>query len=644
MKRRFLLFALLGFLLSLTSGATLHAQDGLNLPTELYILLNSGVVQRYGLGAAGVVDITPEDDFVIDFAIAPDNDLIAYRTDAELKLLRMSTEEQTPLDPNAGDPPIRGQGVTMAWTPFGDALAYTVSYGVRVMFDNGSAQPIFADIQVSPALHLEWSPGGRYLAVEVEEHIWWIYRHDSTTMTLTSALTSSYGIAWRDDNLMLFAPETGGLIQMDLANGNQQIVVRDTGTLYRLPYVLSDGSIAAFTRSANESTLAEGLFYRQLFGISNNGTVSAGEPSLVAVDLSGSRWAPGADVLLKFESGTVSLVLPVTGDEFALPVSNAVAYSWGAPFPTSTAGFTTTYSGFFLAPDPFGIQQIWRLPRNGTPPEQLTVSQIDITDYAVMDAGAGLAFISDGALWFLPLDPSGTAGNATQMTTVDASAGNLDFSADGSTVVYGSDEGVWAVAINTGTPTLILEAQNNAAAPSIGTASGAVLAALNLGASDDVQVIDPSTGTATSISQSEDAMWLNDGRVIGFGTTPDGESYIEVYTVGQEGAGAVLRAANTLLLDVREVANGTLRVVLRNNTHFSPSPAQLIQVNGTSGEADDIANIGFMTEPTISPDGLYVAGYTGANGGLVVYDVVENQTQTLISPTLISNFKWATFR
>ena len=72
--------------------------------------------------------------------------------------------------------------------------------------------------------------------------------------------------------------------------------------------------------------------------------------------------------------------------------------------------------------------------------------------------------------------------------------------------------------------------------------------------------------------------------------------------------------------------------------------AQLVEVNVTSGEADEIANIGFITSPNISPDGLYVAGDTGADGGLVIYNVVENQTQTLITPTLVSNFQWATFR
>ncbi|MEQ8674578.1 MAG: hypothetical protein RLP44_23760 [Aggregatilineales bacterium] len=652
MRRRFLLSALIFIILTLPSGMLLRAQDGLNLPTELYILLNSGVVQRYGLGVAGVVDITPEADFVIDFAVGPDNDLLAYRTEAGLTLYRMSTDSDIQLEADtAGDPPIRGRGVTMAWAAQGDALAYSVRYGVRVMFDSGAEQPTFADIQISAPVHLEWSPGGRFLAVEVEDQIWWIYRRDGTTMTLTSALTSSYGIAWRNDSLMLFAPADGGLIQMDLANGNQQTVLRDGSTLFRLPFILPDGSLAVFTRAANEATLDAGLFYRQLFGVSNTGTVSAGEPSLVAVDLTGVRWAPGGDVLLKFESGTVSLVLPMTGEGFTLPVSNAVAYNWGAPFPASTIGFTTTYSGFFIAPDPFGIRQIWRLPRNGTAPEQLTVAESDITDYAVMDAGAGLAYFSAEALWFLPLDPSGTAGNANRLAVVDASASSLDFSAEGGTLVYGTNAGVWSVAINGGEPALILEADATQIRPSIGTATGSVLAVISSGADDnnaDVQVIDGETGNAISVTRASDALWLADGRVIGFGTDANGESTISVYTLNQPDAtGAVLRSANTILLEVKEVTTGnggTLRAILRNNTRFSPSPSQMIQVSVNSGEADDIANIGFLTDPNISPDGLYVAGYTGANGGLVIYDLVENQTLTLITPTLISNFQWATFR
>ena len=45
----FLIFALL----SLWS-TQLGAQDALNLPAELYVLLNTGIVQRYGPGAEGI--------------------------------------------------------------------------------------------------------------------------------------------------------------------------------------------------------------------------------------------------------------------------------------------------------------------------------------------------------------------------------------------------------------------------------------------------------------------------------------------------------------------------------------------------------------------------------------------------------------
>ena len=60
---------------------TAYAQDALNLPTELYILLNDGKVERYGLGADGVQTITTlGEEFVIDFGIASDDNWVAYRT------------------------------------------------------------------------------------------------------------------------------------------------------------------------------------------------------------------------------------------------------------------------------------------------------------------------------------------------------------------------------------------------------------------------------------------------------------------------------------------------------------------------------------------------------------------------------------
>ena len=75
MKKWLFCFALL-----LIAGPLL-AQDGLNLPSALYVLTAEGRVDRYGLGAEGVRMITPEDEFVIDFGVAPDGNWLAYRTE-----------------------------------------------------------------------------------------------------------------------------------------------------------------------------------------------------------------------------------------------------------------------------------------------------------------------------------------------------------------------------------------------------------------------------------------------------------------------------------------------------------------------------------------------------------------------------------
>ena len=40
-------------LVSFAVSPVVAQDDGLNLATELYVLRNSGVVERYGLGAAG---------------------------------------------------------------------------------------------------------------------------------------------------------------------------------------------------------------------------------------------------------------------------------------------------------------------------------------------------------------------------------------------------------------------------------------------------------------------------------------------------------------------------------------------------------------------------------------------------------------
>ena len=85
MNRRIVL-ALLGLLLFIMPTS---AQDGIDLPADLYLLLNEGIVQRVGLGRSGIAQVTPDDVFVLDFAVAPDDNWLAYRTQDGIMLVNM---------------------------------------------------------------------------------------------------------------------------------------------------------------------------------------------------------------------------------------------------------------------------------------------------------------------------------------------------------------------------------------------------------------------------------------------------------------------------------------------------------------------------------------------------------------------------
>ena len=273
-------------LLLLVGGGWLAAQeDGLDLPTELYVLRNNGIVERYGLGAAGVEAITPDGAFVLDFAVAPDNGWLAYRTEAGIYITYMPAypEYDALLLEETGDyvPPTRGYGDTMAWSPLGDALAYTTPYGARIAFNVGG-QPTFGSIATSALLDLSWSPGETYLAVAAENAVWWIYRRQGTEMLLAGALPSSYGTAWLDDTRLIFAPGEGGLCLLDLANANAQSVILDASRYYRLPSVRPDGSIVVFSRQAEEPDIdSNSAYFQQLTYV--NGVATVGEISTTAV-------------------------------------------------------------------------------------------------------------------------------------------------------------------------------------------------------------------------------------------------------------------------------------------------------------------------------------------------------------------------
>src|ERR1044071_2302448 len=79
---RRILFTVLLMVLAFSTQA--QAQEGINLPADLYVLLNNGQIQRYGVGAAGVTTLTPTGLFIIDFGVNNQGTQIAFRTEGGL--------------------------------------------------------------------------------------------------------------------------------------------------------------------------------------------------------------------------------------------------------------------------------------------------------------------------------------------------------------------------------------------------------------------------------------------------------------------------------------------------------------------------------------------------------------------------------
>ena len=442
MRRIGLLIILIVLLL-----APAAAQDGLNLPTELYVLLNSGQVERYGIGTAGVDMVTPEDAYILDFSVAPDGNWMAFRTEAGLTLYHMYDENvYTTVEGEAADvPPLRGRGATMAWTPSGDALAYTTLYGARVYFNDGSDTPPFTDIETTNLLHLQWSPDGSFLAAEAEDDIWWIYRREGTQMTLASAIPSSRGTAWVGPAQIVFAPAEGGLILMDMANANAQQQIRDTSWEYGLPYYRADGTLLVFGRRANDPQVDPGFGVLQEVTFVEGGGVNVEETGNGPVELEGARWAPRGQLLLAFRGGAMALIHPPSGQGFTLPITSAVSYGWGPLHPERVEGAMIPTDGYFLAPDSDEVIQVWHIQPSGAPPFTVTPADEDVTAFAMSPDQTAVAYVSGGTLWYYRDDEPQALADASEETS------DLSFSPDGSSLVYvlpGDEGGIWRVPVS----------------------------------------------------------------------------------------------------------------------------------------------------------------------------------------------------
>jgi hypothetical protein len=676
-------FRILSVLLAslLLTSAFAIAQDALNLPAPLFVLLNSGVLQRYGLGAEGVRDVTPADTFVVDFGVAPDGDQIAYRTETSINVISLANRiEPRIIEREADVPPYRGRGETIAWSPDGTAIAYTTTYGARVFIDLGGVAA-YADLREGLFVDLLWSPDSRFLSAQTDAGVWWIYRREAITFTLASVIPTANGVTWVSGGQIVFAAPEGGLTLMDLDLANTQSPILDATWDYYLPYLNAADELVFFAREKTDEATPPA--YGRLQSIAR-GAAEIVTRSDTPVLTTGLRWAPGAALLIAFDGGVIVLFDPVTGQGFPLPARDAVAYSWGgfdpnafftpqtpaaiieptaipaADAPTQTAitavaGVALPYDGYFLAYGEFDVPQLWRLPASGDPATPLTAIPSAVSEYAVAPDLSSIVYVSDGQLWLLTL----ATGRSVPLATLEG-VGFVTpaFSPDRQQIAY-ADGGIRLVSVVGGDARVVLaDTAEGAEQPSFYgepqfSPDGAQLLISELRPGSNgvhgVLTIADSTYRVLQTDFGARALWLSDGSIISFGytpmTAPSAQQAIVRFPPGStDAAEPVYEIDSTARIEtITESVLGEIRLI----TQAQDGITTMLDVAYATQQQASITQLPVIFAPQLSYDGGFIAGYINQSeingirqGPLTIYNANSGVQVLLGSPSSVWQFQW----
>lgn len=418
---------LLALLLALTRSAS-RADDP--LPAGLCVLI-SGRVICYDSHSGSPVPATPINDPVTDFAPSPDGQWLAYRAalpgdpTEKLYLAPISTAAAsvTIIDPQATPPAdLRLNATTLAWAPNGIALAYVTAFGLRVSVPGGHS-----DATDQAYVSVLWSADSARLAAQGADGGWTFFAVNSSAssgiaLTVLRRFSQSAAVAWFDLHSVIAAPISGGLLRLDVnANTPPLWTIADEHFIHLQTGI--PGEVLAIHIVPGEPN---GL----AVGIDSAGHWTAFGSARLDPQLT---WGPApGNRLVYITSGTPIMVDRATASEDMLPINHADRLVWRYGDLPEAAGVVMDADLYFIAPDASGVDQVWRLPRDGFPLLQLTNSPVAVTHYDIgpdavrYTAGNGgqsaLAGLNGPTLTPLPTHTGGSAPRATIPPTVSATS------------------------------------------------------------------------------------------------------------------------------------------------------------------------------------------------------------------------------
>ncbi len=422
------------------------------LGAHLFYLNNAGQVWRQPLlgDETAAAAVTPLEQEVLDFAVAPGGEWLMYRTDEFIGISAVNGQGGQIIAWPAANPLSDARQRTLAWSPDSSKVAYTTPSGFEVYVPGTGPEaiPFISPIPETPLRELAWSPNGQWLLVWREDGSAALYE-SRPEIVLWVELGRLNAFVWMRDGRIAFAPEEGGLALLDPTNLDSRVFMAPQDRQISLPGQRTDGTLAFFVHQ--ESVDEPGTLH-----LGNPEDLSFHQESSVPVDTSFQLWNPTATRLLSLRQGDepvteITLLDPATGSSASFePKGSPIAFDWADPPPASSTGLTLPNDLYCLAPVA-GVLQLWRLPKTGNAPEALTDAPSNVIDYDVSADGTQIVYTSGGVIYRKVLGTVDVTEIATLNTqgTPPVTAGTPAFSPNGRQIAY-ANRGIWIHNLDTG--------------------------------------------------------------------------------------------------------------------------------------------------------------------------------------------------
>ncbi len=112
---------------------------------------------------------------------------------------------------------------SIVWSPQRDKVAYATTKGLKVYIEDpdGTGEQ-FALLSCKAFEELSWSEEGAYLAAQQTDGPWQVFRFDGAT-AIVIYQTDATTLEWVSPHGIIFVPQAGGLVLVDLRNTLNEI-------------------------------------------------------------------------------------------------------------------------------------------------------------------------------------------------------------------------------------------------------------------------------------------------------------------------------------------------------------------------------------------------------------------------------------